>query len=565
MRVKSSKNPWKKGIWLLERHADLRGMFHFMNQSMKEVAMKKIIYFSVLLIFVLVGKGVYPYQEGKTYKLTLLHTNDHHGRFWKNQNNEYGLAARKTLIDRIRIEVIRADGYVLLLSGGDINTGVPESDLQDAEPDFKGMRMLRYDAMAVGNHEFDNPLDVLRQQEKWAAFPFLSANIFQEGTENTLFRSHVTYSYDGMKITIVGFTTEDTRIIGNPEFIGGIEFRSPLEVAQTLIPKLRKQTDILIAVTHLGHYQNARYGSNAPGDVTLARSVEGIDIIVGGHSQNPLFEPDIQNGTMIVQAHEWGKYLGRMDLTFLDGQLTMKSFRLIPVNLTKQVKDEKTGEDRRVFQEEEIPENEEMLTFLKPFQEIGNKELERVVGQSNGVFVGERKIVRNNETNLGNLIAIAQMEKTNADLAVMNSGGIRESLPAGDITYKDVLIAQPFANTICTVTFNGDELKDYLQAVVNKKKGSGAFAQFTNVELRMNGETLISAIVAGEPVSADKTYKLAINSFIAAGGDGYPEVKAHPDFVDTGYVDADLLREYIVKNSPLQVEAFAPTHDVIQE
>ncbi len=105
------------------------------------------------------------YEQDKTYKITILHTNDHHGHFWRNDYGEYGLAAQKTLVDGIRKEVAAEGGSVLLLSGGDINTGVPESDLQDAEPDFRGMNLIGYDAMAVGNHEFDNPLSVLRQQE----------------------------------------------------------------------------------------------------------------------------------------------------------------------------------------------------------------------------------------------------------------------------------------------------------------------------------------------------------------------------------------------------------------
>ncbi len=92
----------------------------------------------------------------KAHYLTILHTNDNHGRFWSNERGEYGMAARKTLIDSFRAEVAAEGGQVLLLSGGDINTGVPESDTQDAEPDFRGMTMLGYDAMAVGNHEFDN-------------------------------------------------------------------------------------------------------------------------------------------------------------------------------------------------------------------------------------------------------------------------------------------------------------------------------------------------------------------------------------------------------------------------
>ena len=108
---------------------------------------------------------------------TVLHTNDHHGRFWRGRHGEYGLAARKTLIDEVRAEVAAAGGHVLLFSGGGpSNTGPsPESDLQDAEPDFKAMNLLGYDAMAVGNHEFDNPLEVLLQQQQWSDFDFLSA------------------------------------------------------------------------------------------------------------------------------------------------------------------------------------------------------------------------------------------------------------------------------------------------------------------------------------------------------------------------------------------------------
>ncbi|MEY3446854.1 MAG: hypothetical protein RIR45_1609, partial [Pseudomonadota bacterium] len=121
-----------------------------------------------------------PVQD-KTYKITILHTNDHHGRFWKNRDGEYGMSARKTLVDAIRQEVKADGGYSLLLDGGDVNTGVPESDLQDAVPDFKGMNLLGYDAMAVGNHEFDKGPSVLKMQRDLAAFPMLSANIYRRG------------------------------------------------------------------------------------------------------------------------------------------------------------------------------------------------------------------------------------------------------------------------------------------------------------------------------------------------------------------------------------------------
>ncbi len=522
-----------------------------------------LAFISIGFIFSSYSCSTTSYQKDKTYKITVLHTNDHHGRFWKNKRNEYGMAARKTLIDSIRQEVQANGGNLLLLSGGDINTGVPESDLQDAEPDFKGMNKIGYDAMALGNHEFDNSLAVLKKQSGWAGFPFLSANVVTKKNGKLLYQSHIIKKIGGLKIAIVGFTTKDTKIIGNPQFIGDLDFLDPIEVGKKLIPRLKQENDLVFAVTHMGHYANAEYGGNAPGDISLARAVEGLDLIVGGHSQNPLFEPDVQNGTLILQAYEWGKYVGRLDLVFRNGELKKQNYRLIPVNLTKKIKNEE-GKKVRVLIEEEILEDSEMKTFLKPFFDKGQQELQKIIGSSDKLFVGDRKFVRVQETNLGNLIALAQMEKTNSDLSVMNSGGIRADLEAGDITYKDVLIVQPFANTLCSVLLTGAELKKYLEVVGNKEKGSGAFPQFAGVKLYYNGSKLVNLEVQGKKIKNTQMYKISINSYIASGGDGYPKLSDHPNFVDTGYVDADMLREYISKKSPLKVEDYKPSNDLIR-
>ena len=178
-----------------------------------------------------------PPPPREPLKLTILHTNDHHGRFWSNADGEYGMAARKTLIDRVRAEVKAAGGHVLLLDGGDVNTGVPESDLQDAEPDFKGMNLLGYDAMAVGNHEFDKPPAVLAQQRGWARFPMLSANIYKDGQR--LFPSHTIFERGGYRIAVMGLTTDDTAKMVLPAYIAGIEFRKPAAEAAKLVPQLR--------------------------------------------------------------------------------------------------------------------------------------------------------------------------------------------------------------------------------------------------------------------------------------------------------------------------------------
>ncbi|WP_247189438.1 bifunctional UDP-sugar hydrolase/5'-nucleotidase [Klebsiella pneumoniae] len=355
------------------------------------------------------------YEQDKTYKITILHTNDHHGHFWRNDYGEYGLAAQKTLVDGIRKEVAAEGGSVLLLSGGDINTGVPESDLQDAEPDFRGMNLIGYDAMAVGNHEFDNPLSVLRQQEKWAKFPFLSANIYQKSTGERLFKPWALFKRGGLKIAVIGLTTDDTAKIGNPEYFTDIEFRKPAEEAKLVIQELQQneKPDVILATTHMGH-----------------------------------------------------------------------------------------------------------------------------------------------------LLLAAQMARSNADFAVMSGGGIRDSIEAGDITYKDVMKVQPFGNVLTYVDMNGKEVVDYLTAVAQMKPDSGAYPQFANVSFVAKDGKLNDLKIKGEPVDPAKTYRMATLSFNATGGDGYPNIADKPGYVNTGFIDAEVLKEYIEKNSPLDAAAYEPKGEV---
>ncbi len=512
------------------------------------------------------------WQQDKNYKVTILHTNDNHGRFWSNRHGEYGMAARKTLVDSIRAEVEQAGGQVLLLSGGDINTGVPESDLQNAEPDFKGMAMIGYDAMALGNHEFDNELAVIREQQQWVNFPFLAANIYDETTKERLFKPYELFAKGDLSIAVMGLTTEDTKKLGNPEFMNNIVFTKPVDEAKKLLPELKGKADIIIAATHMGHYQGGNFGINAPGDVSLARAVDGIDMIIGGHSQDPVcadaqgemitkykagmaYMPDVQNGTMIMQAHEWGKYVGRADLEFKNGQLSLVSYQLIPVNLKKKVTNEQ-GEKERVFVTQEIVEDKQLKEFLTPYQEKGQDQLQQKIGSVDGKLEGDRDVVRFKPTNLGYLIALAQMEKVGADLAVMNSGGVRDSIAQGDITYKDVLKVQPFANVTSFVELNGQELLDYLKVVAEKPVDSGAFAHFAGVNLTVTNGKLTSVTVRGEKIETTKTYRMAINSYIASGGDKYPVLNKHKGYVNSGFVDADVLKEYILNNSPISASAY---------
>ncbi|HHC6563120.1 TPA: bifunctional UDP-sugar hydrolase/5'-nucleotidase UshA [Vibrio parahaemolyticus] len=530
------------------------------------------------------SQPAHEWNADTTYKLTVLHTNDHHGRFWQNKHGEYGMAARKTLIDDLRDEIQAEGGSVLLLSGGDINTGVPESDLQDAEPDFKGMSKIGYDAMALGNHEFDNPLDVLFKQQDWANFPMLSANIYDKKTGKRLFQPYAMFNKQGIKIAVIGLTTEDTAKLGNPEFIGQVDFRDPKAEAKELIAELKKteNPDLIFAVTHMGHYENGNRGINAPGDVALARYLnEGdLDMIVGGHSQEPVCmegpnvikknfksgdecQPDQQNGTYIVQAHEWGKYVGRADYEFRNGELSMVSYDLIPVNLKKKINVD--GQSQRVFVQDEITQDKAMLDFLRPFQEKGQSQLNVKIAESNGKLEGDRDVVRFQQTNLGRLIATAHMERAKADFAVMNSGGVRDSIEAGDITYKDVLTVQPFGNMVSYVDMSGQEVLDYLNIVATKPVDSGAYAQFAGISMRIENDKVTNVFIGNKQLRLDGRYRFTVPSYNASGGDGYPKIDTHPGYVNTGFTDAEVLKDYLESHSPIDVNEYAPSGEVMYQ
>ncbi|EIP3001980.1 bifunctional UDP-sugar hydrolase/5'-nucleotidase [Salmonella enterica] len=544
--------------------------------------LKRGVALALLAAFALTTQPAHAYEKDKTYKITILHTNDHHGHFWRSEYGEYGLAAQKTLVDSIRKEVAQEGGSVLLLSGGDINTGVPESDLQDAEPDFRGMNLIGYDAMAVGNHEFDNPLTVLRQQEKWAKFPFLSANIYQKSTGERLFKPWAIFTRQDIKIAVIGLTTDDTAKIGNPEYFTDIEFRKPAEEAKVVIQELNmnEKPDVIIATTHMGHYDNGDHGSNAPGDVEMARSLPAgsLAMIVGGHSQDPVCmasenkkqvnyvpgtpcAPDKQNGIWIVQAHEWGKYVGRADFEFRNGEMKMVNYQLIPVNLKKKVTWD-NGKNERVLYTPEIAENPQMLSLLTPFQNKGKAQLEVKIGSVNGLLEGDRSKVRFVQTNMGRVILAAQIARTGADFGVMSGGGIRDSIEAGDITYKSVLKVQPFGNIVVYADMSGKEVVDYLTAVAQMKPDSGAYPQFANVSFVAKEGKLTDLKIKGEPVDPAKTYRMATLSFNATGGDGYPRIDNKPGYVNTGFIDAEVLKEFIQQNSPLDAAAFTPKGEV---
>ena len=540
--------------------------------------MRIIFIFSIILGVLGCTSATTNEKTSSTQYLTVLHTNDNHGRFWHNEKGEYGMAARKTLLDQLRSEAKIKGHAVLLLSGGDINTGIPESDLQHAEPDFKGMSLLGYDAMALGNHEFDNPLSVLAKQQNWANFPLLSANIVEKSSGKNAFDAYKIFEKNGLTIAVIGLTTTDTAKIGNPQYIGHLEFKDPVPVTANLAKEIKAKynPDITIAVTHMGHFIDAKHGINAPGDVTLARSLPAntLDMIIGGHSQEPVCmasenvnndsfkpglacKPDQQNGTWIMQAHEWGKYVGKAEFKLENGELSLLDYKLMPVNLYVE-KTQADGTLKEVLANEYIKPDPSLKAFLAKYQAIGAKQIEGTIGSVDARLEGDRNKVRYQQTNLARVIIQAQMNVVGADFGLISGGGIRSSIDAGEISYKDILKVHPFKNRITYMDWQGAELWDYLNTVTSFPADAGAYLQYHKLSFERKNGKLTNVFINGKPFDKSKTYRMSLNSYNASGGDGYPTINTLKGFVSTDETDAQALKTFISQHSPIKAAEFAP-------
>lgn len=483
------------------------------------------------------------------YKLTILHTNDHHGHFQKfdpyPEKDVGGLAAQSTLVNIVRAEEEKAGGHVLVLSAGDVNTGVPESDLLDAEPDFKLMNMIGYDAMTLGNHEFDNSLEVLMKQRGWADFPFLAANVVRKGSGELLVEPFIIKEIDGLKVAVIGLITEDVPTLVLPDNVKDLEFLDVIDTAERYVPELRNKADLVIALTHIGYYDP---DSERLGDVQLAQAVPGIDVIVGGHTHTTLNQPVVVGDTLIVQADGYSEKIGRLNLT-IDrdtDKVREYTYELLPVNGKRRVK--YNGKSYYQYVGNGIVEDEDILQAMAPYLAGADELLKKPVGTAMVELVGGKSVSRSQETNLGNLITDGMRAKTGADIALQNGGGIRAGIAPGSITYRDVLTVQPFGNTLTEIMMTGKQVIEILN-VAAAKVGSGGFMQVSGVNVTYNKRAgkAENIMVGNAPIAADKTYKVVTNNFVAAGGDGYTMMKSLPNY-DTGYVDAEATMEYIRKH-----------------
>nr|WP_246066833.1 5'-nucleotidase C-terminal domain-containing protein [Paenibacillus koleovorans] len=465
--------------------------------------------------------------EAITTRITIGHTNDVHGHIQEDKTNkEYGYAKMATLIKQWRAE----NPNFLLLDAGDTFQGTVFVNQFKGESIIPILNSLDYEAMAAGNHEFDFGYEQLLKLKGMLDYPVINANVFKADGSQLL--EPVTYAtIGGEKFAFLGFVTEETPILTHPDNVKGLTFRNPVEVAKQMVPELKKSVDHVIVVSHIG----------IETDREIAIQVPGIDLIVGGHTHTPIRTPELVNGTYIVQDWEYGKSLGKAELVYLNKELVAFSGGL-------------TEYDETVAEDPAIAEMVKQITT-----EIDSV-MNVVIAKTDVALDGDRTIVRKMESNVGNLIADSMLEKSKSikgyesDVALVNGGGIRVQLAAGDITKKDLYSLLPFPNTLVVLNATGQQIREALENGVSQvESGAGRFPQISGMSFSYDpakpaGQRVTEVKVGGAPIDPNKTYKVATNDFIAVGGDGYSMFAGGKPF-NTGITMYELMEQYLIKHN----------------
>ena len=485
------------------------------------------------------------------YTITILHANDFHARFEPiskydgpcgvEDNTEgkcFGGTAR--LVTAIKDAKARSNNAILV-DGGDQFQGTLFYTQYKGKMAAEMMNKLGYDGMTVGNHEFDDGPEVLAAFMSAVEFPVLMSNADVSAEPllaDTLTKSTV-IERGGEKIGLIGLTPEDTHELASPG--DNITFSDPVAAVQGEVDRMTAEgINKIIVLSH----------SSYAIDQMVAANTTGVDVIVGGHSNTLLSNtnekaegpyPTMVGDTAIVQAYAYGKYLGELNVTFDDdGNVTEAVGEPILINAS-------VTEDA-----ETVARITEMAA---PLEEIRNT----VVAETSDAIEGDRAVCRIQECTMGNMIAdamLARVADQGIDVALQNSGGIRASIDAGEVTKGEVLTVLPFQNTLSTFQVTGAVLIAALENGVSEiEEVAGPFPQVAGMTFAVDaaaeaGARISEVMIGGAPVEMDKVYGVVSNNFVRKGGDGYAMFKDAANAYDFGPDVADVASEYLATNAP---------------
>jgi 2',3'-cyclic-nucleotide 2'-phosphodiesterase (5'-nucleotidase family) len=489
----------------------------------------RIIRSAAILLWFLLPVGA----AGQQVSLTILHTNDTHGHLLPFSypdsasgsglqglgvhRNIGGIARRATLVKRIRQELQARGTTVWLVDAGDYSDGTPFSSEYHGEADVTAMNAVGYDLGTIGNHEFNHSLAQLKKLISLTKYQLVCANAVYRDSGASLLPKSVVRTIGELKVGIFGLVIRES---GNYQAgKEGILVQDELEAARRTVAELRRTADIVIAISHAGDQT----------DLKLAQLTPGIDVIVGGHSHSRLpsgnfvwhsedLRGDDINGTVIVQAHQWGGELGRLDLLFTrdpQGSWHVGRYRsrLVPVT-------------------PDIPEDATLAAVVDKYWKPIAPRYGEVIGRAAGEFSS-----RGDDLAEYHLVDDALREMTGADFAMGNLGGVRAPLLRGDVTLGDMIVLDPFTNTVVTFKATGRQILYLLKRYTPSVSG---------IRYRVQYGELTEATLGGKPVDESRTYMGVTNSFFAAYA-----LKDIP-FQDSGKVRLNLLLEYIRRKGTIR-------------
>ncbi|MBI1257058.1 MAG: multifunctional 2',3'-cyclic-nucleotide 2'-phosphodiesterase/5'-nucleotidase/3'-nucleotidase [Chloroflexi bacterium] len=515
----------------------------------------------ILLVIILTGVLSIPVQaQDATFSLTIMHTNDTHSHHDPNNNGDGGAAREATVVKQIRSEVENS----ILLNAGDRFTGTLYHQQYRGQDDVQIMNAIGYDAMTLGNHEFDDGDKVLADFVDGVNFPVVTADVdFSKSTDLAgKINPYTILTVGDQKIGVIGLVTPDTPFESSPgkELIFSDDV---VAVTQKNVDDLTAQgVNKIILLTHVG------FGL----DQIIAAATRGVDVIVGGHSHTllgngftaavapyPTVAKNLDGDPVyVVQAGEYDQYLGRLNVTFdADGKVTQAAGDTILLS-------------RYITPDPAIVD---ILTKLAaPIETLK----QTPVGESSVFLVGDRAVCRVEECNLGDLIADAMRAETGAQIAIQNGGGVRSNVPVGadtpaditlaqpyNVTLGDVLTVLPFGNLTATLKLKGSDVVVALENGVSQvESGAGRFPQVSGLHVTWDGSKepgsrIVSVDVEGAdgtyaPIEPDTIYTVATNDFMRRGGDEYTVFSTDGiDAYDFGKPLDQVLAEYIKANGPV--------------
>ncbi|WP_440981451.1 5'-nucleotidase C-terminal domain-containing protein [Shinella sumterensis] len=469
------------------------------------------------------------------YELNILHINDLHSRIEainkydstctaeEDDKNECfgGIARVKTAIDNARKALTDAKANVLVLDAGDQFQGSLFYTTYKSQAVAEFMNSIGFDAMAVGNHEFDDGPEELAKFLDQVTFPVISGNTVA-GADTPIanrIKGYVVKEIGGEKVAVVSVLATDTGETSSPG--KDVFFEDEITYLKSVIPTIEAEgVNKIILLSHVGYKR----------DQEIAAAVDGIDVIVGGHSHTLLSSTDdkaagpyptlVKNPAgvevPIVQAYAYSKYLGELKVVFDDAG-KVKAASGAPLLLDAAVKPH-TGFAARVKE------------LGAPIEELKKKE----VAETADTIDGSRETCRAQECTMGNLVADAILDRVKAQgisIAIQNGGGLRASIDKGVVTMGEVLTVLPFQNSVATFQLKGSDVILALENGLSEiEDGAGRFPQVSGLKYTFDrskpaGSRVVSAEVKeGEtfvPLDPAKTYGVVSNNYMRAGGDGY--------------------------------------------